>query len=40
LGPVRQQDVLRLDVAVDDTLSVRVVERAGHLAGDVQRVLD
>ena len=29
-----QQDVLRLDVAVDDAVAVGVVERVGHLDGD------
>ena len=32
--PVVQQDVLRLDVSVDDAVTVRVVERPGHLASD------
>ena len=36
--PSEQQDVLRLDVAVDDAVVVRVVERAGDLARDAQRV--
>jgi hypothetical protein len=36
----REEDVLRLDVAVDDPLLVRVVERAADLEGDAERVLD
>ena len=35
----REQDVLRLDVAVDDAVLVGVVQRAGRLAGDPERVL-
>ena len=35
-----QQDVLRLDVAVDDVLPVGVVERAGDLAGKLHRGID
>ena len=35
---VLQQDVLRLDVAVDDSLLVRVLERRGDLICDPQRV--
>jgi hypothetical protein len=38
--PALQQDVLRLDVAVDDAVRVSVVERVGHLASDLQRVRD
>ena len=34
-----EQDVLRLDVAVDHAMSMRVVERIGHLAGDSQRLI-
>ena len=34
-----QQDVLGLDVPVDDALAVRVPERVGHLAGDLQGVV-
>ena len=37
---VVQQDVLGLDVAVDDAVAVRVVERGGDLAGDPDRVVD
>jgi len=37
---VVQQDVLRLDVAVDDPLPVGVVKRARHLAGDPHRIGD
>ena len=33
-----QQDVLGLDVAVDDAVAVRVVERRGDLGGDAHRV--
>ena len=36
--PLEQQDVLRLDVAVDDPLRVRIVQRVGHLAGDADGV--
>ena len=35
-----EEDVFRLDVAVDDAVAVRVVERVGDLGGDPQRVLD
>ena len=35
-----QQDVLRLDVAMDHAVRVRVVERVGHFAGDAHRVVD
>ena len=35
--PVLQQDVLRLDVAMDDAVPVRVVERVGDLARDARR---
>ena len=34
-----EQDVLRLDVAVDDAPAVRVAQRVGHLAGDPKRVV-
>ena len=37
---VVQQDVLRLDVAVDDVVPVGVVERAGDLRRDAHRVVD
>ncbi len=33
-----QEDVLRLDVAVDHAVAVRVTQCIGHLEGDVQRV--
>ena len=36
---VVQQDVLRLDVAVDDAVAVGVVERVGHFGGDADRVV-
>ena len=35
-----QQDVLGLDVAMDDVVAVRVVERVGHLDSDAQRLVD
>ena len=35
-----QQDVLRLDVAMDHTPLVRVVQRVGHLPRDMQCVLE
>jgi hypothetical protein len=35
-----EQDVLRLDVAVDHSVGVGVVQRAQHLAGDLKRVID
>ena len=35
-----QQDVVRLDVAVDDLVAVRVGERVGHLARNTRRVAD
>ena len=38
--PLVQQDVLGLDVAVDDVVTVRVVERVGDLARDAGRLLD
>ena len=38
--PLVQQDVLRLDVAVDHVVAVGVVERIGHLRGDADRLLD
>jgi hypothetical protein len=34
-----QQDVLRLDVAVDDPLAVGVLERVGDFAGDPERLV-
>src|SRR5262245_27044966 len=34
------QNVLRLDVAMDDALPVRVVERGGHLPREVERLID
>ena len=36
---VLEQDVLRLDIAMDDPLAVRVVERPGDLDGDPEREL-
>ena len=38
--PVVQQDVLGLDVAVDDAVPVRVVERVGDLARDAHGLVD
>ena len=35
-----QQDVLRLDVAVDHIVCVRVLQRIPDLARDAQRVVD
>jgi hypothetical protein len=35
-----QQDVLRLDVAVDDVALVRVLERARHRLGNMDRLVD
>ena len=35
-----EEDVLGLDVTVDDAAAVRVGQRAGHVAGDSERVLD
>ena len=35
-----QQDVLRLDVAVDHALQVRVMERGGDLPDDADRLVD
>jgi hypothetical protein len=35
-----QQDVLRLDVAMDHTVAVRVIERVGDLGRDAHRLLD
>ena len=37
---VVQQNVLRLDVAVDDAVPVRIVERGSHLGGDPHGVRD
>ena len=37
---LEQQDVRRLDVTVDHTLAVGVVERLGHIGGDVDSVTD
>ena len=36
---LEQQDVLRLDVAVDHAVAVGVVQRAGDLAGDGERLV-
>jgi hypothetical protein len=33
----REQDVFRLDVAVDDSLPVRILQRIRHLGSDLQR---
>jgi hypothetical protein len=38
--PIVQQNVLGLDVAVDNAVSVRVVERVGNLARDPYRFVD
>ncbi len=35
-----EQDVLRLDVAVDDVAPVRVVEGVGHFHGDADRFVN
>ena len=37
---VVQEDVLRLDVAVDHAVPVRVVQRVSDLAGDAHRFVD
>ena len=37
--PVLQHDVLRLHVAVDDTVAVRVIEGTGHVGGDPHGLL-
>jgi hypothetical protein len=34
-----QQDVLRLDIAVDHPVLVGILERAGHVGRDAHRVL-
>ena len=38
--PRVEQDVGRLDVPVDHAGPVRVAQRIGHLAGDLERVAD
>ena len=38
--PALDQDVRRLDVAVDHAPVVRIPERVGHLAGDLDRAVD
>ena len=38
--PVRQQDVLRLDVAMDDAAAVRVAQGVGYFAGDGEGVIE
>jgi len=39
-GPaVRQQDVLRLDVAMDHAVRVRIVQRVGDVARDLHRLV-
>jgi len=38
--PLVQQNVLGLDVAVDDVVAVRVVERVRDLGGDAHSVVD
>ena len=38
--PAVQQDVLRLDVAMDHAVLVRVLQGIGYFAGDTQRVVD
>src|SRR6185295_2042262 len=38
--PVLDKDVLRLDVAVDDSVAMRMIERACDLAGDAQRFVE
>src|SRR5215207_11220543 len=37
---VREEHVVRLDVAMDDTGTVRVCERPGHIAEDIERFAD
>ena len=37
-GAILQEDVLRLDVAVNDPLPMCVLKRAGHFARDAQRI--
>jgi hypothetical protein len=38
--PIVQQDVLRLDVAVDHAVTMGIVERARHFAGDAHGIID
>ncbi len=37
--PLLQQDVVRLEVAMDDALSVRVLQRAGDPHGEAHRLV-
>jgi hypothetical protein len=39
-GRPHEEDVARFEVAVDDPLAVRLVERIGDLTGDVERLFD
>ena len=38
--PALQQDVFRLDIAVNELVLVRMGQRIGHLARDAERVVD
>src|SRR2546430_7332426 len=37
---VREENVLRLHIAMHETVAMRVVERGTHFLGDAQRVID
>jgi hypothetical protein len=36
----RQEDVLRLDVAMNQSMLVGILQRVSHFSGDANRVLD
>ena len=38
--PFMQEDILRLEIAVNHVVSMRIVERAGDAAGDAHGLLD